>query len=184
MAEKNGYLKSLSLKVASANYHRYMTVKGLNDTKIYPDPKLAAGSEFTAMMLTLHSCLDILAQWINLEYNVGLKESEASLYKVIKKIKNETVKNQLIELKEITTYLDDFCNYNKHRNIVQVKEYSYFVSQFQPYQSFDIDQFERNGNSHPPQTLDYQENYQYYLVTNQLNFITGIDLIKYKTPDE
>ena len=184
MADKNEYLKSLSLKVASANYHRYMTLKGLNDTKTFPDPELAAGSEFTAMMLALHSCLDVLAQWINLEYNVGLREDRVSFNKVINNIKNETIKTHLTELKKTTTYLDDFCNYNKHRNIVQVKQYSYFVSQFQPFQSFDIDQFERNGTSYPPQTLDYQVNYQYHLVTNQLNFITGIDLIKYKTPDE
>lgn len=169
----NTYLESIDFKIRSANYHLRYALDALKGETKHPDILLAAGAEFIAMMSALHSCLDLLAQWINVEYNLNLKEHDVNFDRVIKFINNLEVQQKLSDFKEAATYLDDFCNYNKHRNIVKVKEVWHFVSMFQPSVAYDIEEFKRNGREHPPQTLKQQLHDQYILVLNHLESITG-----------
>lgn len=167
----NTYLESIDFKVRSANYHLIYALDALNSETKHPDILLAAGAEFIAMMSALHSCMDVLAQWINIEYNLNFREHDISFDRVINKINNQEIKQKLLEFKEEATYLDDFCNYNKHRNIVKVKQV--WLSMYQPSVTYDIDEFKRNGREYQPQTLKYQLHYQYGLVVDHLKNITG-----------
>jgi hypothetical protein len=169
----NTYLGSIDFKIKSANYHLISALDALNGETKHPDILLAAGAEFIAMMSALHSCLDVLAQWINVEYKLNLKEYAVSFVRVIELLNNVEIKQKLEEFKEAATYLDDFCNYNKHRNIVKVKQVYYFVSMYQPSVEYDIEEFKRSGREYPPETLKYQLHYQYELVLNHLKIITG-----------
>lgn len=169
----NTYLESIDFKIRSANYHLIKTTDALNRETNHPDFLLAAGAEFIAMMSALHSCMDVLAQWINIEYKVDLKEYDVSFDRVVGKINDQEMKQKLLDFQKDTTYLDDFCNYNKHRNIVKVKQVWFFVSVFQPGETFDIDEFKRNGRVYLPQTLKYQLHHQYGIVLDHLKIITG-----------
>jgi hypothetical protein len=108
-----------------------------------------------------------------LKYDLNLKEYDVSFDKVTRKINDQEMKQKLLECKKETVYLDDFCNYNKHRNIVKVKQVWHFVSMYQPSFAYDVDEFKRNGREYPPQILEYQLHYQYNLVINMLKNITG-----------
>lgn len=176
MSQLTNYLEALSYKIQSANYHRIMAEKAIAEEKTNSKHLLAAGAEFIAMMSALHSCLDVLSQWINVKYHLNLKEHSVSFSKIISIVKDDDIKQDLFELKKTAIYLDDFCNYNKHRNIVKVQKVYYFVSPYQPTEIYDIDAFERNGREYPPQTLDYQLHFQYYLILSQLNYITRVNL--------
>jgi hypothetical protein len=169
----NIYLDSIDYKIRSANYHLIYALDALKGETKHPDILLASGAEFIAMMSALHSCMDVLAQWINIEYNLNIDVSEVSFSKVIFQIKDNKMKQKLLEFKKAATYLDDFCNYNKHRNIVKVKQVSYFISMYQPSVEYDIEEFKRNGRKYKPETLKYQLHHQYGLVLDHLKIITG-----------
>jgi hypothetical protein len=173
---ENIYLESLNYKIQSAAYHKQMSTRALSEDISFSDPLLAAGAEFIAMMGTLHSSLDVLAQWINLKYEIGIKEKDVSFKGIIHSVNDSNIRETLEALKENTTYLDDFCNYIKHRNIVKVRSINYFISPWQPCVTYDIEEFIRNGRTHPPQDLNYQLSFQYDLIVRNLTDITGVKI--------
>jgi hypothetical protein len=168
----NTYLSSIDFKIRSANYHLIKTLEALDGETKHPDILLAAGAEFIAMMSALHSCLDVLAQWINVEYRLNFKEHDVTFDRIVNKTNDLEIHQKLLDCQNETTYLDDFCNYNKHRNIVKVKRVWNFVTAYHPSVAYDIEEFKRKGRVHPPQTLKYQLHYQYGLVLNHLKVLT------------
>lgn len=141
------------------------------------DDLFASGIEFTAMMTTLHSTLDILAQWLNVKYNLKHNESKVTFKQVKNRITDVKLKNKLNKLLEDCLYIDDFCNYIKHRNIVKVSRVFYFVSPTQPAVFHDIEPFKRNGRMHNSKRLISERKKQFTIMFSSIKDITGINII-------
>ncbi|MFP7225675.1 Cthe_2314 family HEPN domain-containing protein [Priestia filamentosa] len=168
------FTDSLIFKLQSAKFHQ----KAASDRfKIEnEDPLLVKGAEFIAMMSTLHSCLDVFGQWLNEKYSLNLSTKKLYFNTVVNHVKDRELKNRLKEFSEKTTYLADFCNTVKHRNIVKISAVYYFMSPIQPGVIYDIESFEKDNRKHGPQSLPKQLNYQYDLVSKEIIDITGIDI--------
>lgn len=164
-------------KIRSAHYHKVMSERSYFNGVTGYDEYAVSGFEFTAMMTTLHSILDLLAQWVNIKQDLNLGVSRLSFKNIIGKVNNKNLKDKMVLLKEDTIYLDDFCNYTKHRNIVKVSYAWYFVSPFQPAVAEDIEPFERGGRKHPSQSLYRQRNQQFNTVYQASMDITGLHIV-------
>ena len=145
------YYDSLIIKLKSAEYH-YNKVNSLHACSIMNDEKVYTAfiSEFIATMQTLHTCFDVLAQWLNSNQSIIPEEKRLSLKNVnfnnvVGKIRDPLLKDKLTKLKESSIYLNDFVNTIKHRHIIRVDNEFYFLSASQIVEIIVIDAFEKNG---------------------------------------
>jgi len=169
------YKDSLFFKFKSAEYHKNCCQDALTRLHLQSHSEkdsIAAESEFIAMMLTLHSCLDVFAQYLNRYFlNDYLPESKVTFYKVIEKVKDEEIKPFLLSLKDDTQYLIDFSNVIKHRNIVRISYYSAFLSPNFPTEFMDIDSFIKDEREYDFENVEFQLKFQYETVINQIKCI-------------
>ncbi|RFU70339.1 hypothetical protein D0469_06990 [Peribacillus saganii] len=129
----NIYLDSLQFKLKSAAFHHMQTLKSIKDFN-EEEQLIAVSSEFTAMMLTFQSSLDIIAQWVNAKLLNSTIKKRVYFDEIFKyHIPDEELNVLLLEMKqnELTKYLRAFCNVTKHRNIIGVLEQNeLFASSF------------------------------------------------------
>ncbi|MBU9711053.1 Cthe_2314 family HEPN domain-containing protein [Evansella tamaricis] len=167
---------ALRFKVRAAHYHKIMSERaGMNNITNYEEFNVSA-MEFTAMMSTLHSILDIIAQWINQKYELKIPNYDVSFKKIINDVDDYALKMKIVKLKEDSVYLDDFCNYIKHRNIVRVNHQWYFVSPFQPAVLQTIESFKKSKIKHPEENLYLQRDKQFELIYSAVIEITGLHI--------
>lgn len=176
MNELHNLEEAIKYKIRSAHHHKIASEKSYTNTTSNYDKLFISGVEFTAMMTTLHSSLDILAQWLNLKYKLNYKSSKVTFNKIIEKITDLKVQNELVKLKNTATYLNDFCNYIKHRNIVKVAQVSYFLSPAQPASFHDIESFKKNKHSYPSKKLSVEREKQFNNIYYALTTITDIHI--------
>lgn len=166
------YKDSLLFKFKSAAYHKDTCREAMKKLEGYSqDDTLAVESEFIAMMMTLHSCLDVFAQYLNVIYKINLSESKVSYKIIIGKIKDNKIKSALFALRNEASYLDDFCNVIKHRNIVRMSFHVAFLSPTFPAHYMDIDSFSRGGRNHSQESIEWQLELQYKTI------IEGIEAV-------
>lgn len=153
----NTYIESIQFKLKSAAYHHHKCLQAMNEPikfETEEEQLVAVASEFTAMMLTYHSILDILAQFINEKRQLELNKNRLYLSSInIESEKISDLKDRLMDLKEKTKYLSDFCNTNKHRNLVRISEKYVFISINLPVKEFFVDSFTRNNIVYTSQGL-------------------------------
>ena len=172
MQSAKTYKDSLVFKFKSAKYHQASCRNALkNIDDYYKEDTIAIESEFIAMMLTLHSSLDVFAQYLNKIYLLDIPEYKVSFKGIIKKIEDDKIKALLSTLNEGTIYLDVFCNVIKHRNIVRTSFYEAFLSSNFPAHFMDIDSFCRNSRNHPEESIEYQLELQYKTIINSIENI-------------
>lgn len=175
MHNPNIYLESLNFKLESAKYHHDSVIKSLNNEPytLYllgskkEEAILAASSEFIAMMLSLHSCLDVLAQWINSK-SIGMNESDVTFKKITSRTSDPVLRDKLNRLHSSSNYLIDFCNIIKHRHIIKFyKEESMATMAYLEY--LRIDEFTRNNKEYESYPLIDLMSQIYNTITNQIH---------------
>ncbi len=174
------YLSSLKSKLDFARYH-YETAWAsvINEPwalYLLEDKKdqacLACSAEFTAMMLTLHSSLDILAQYINSK-TLLCPEDKMSFKRLLNQLDqldNPLLRSKLRQLEETTIYMNDFVNTTKHRNIIDIcEEQNIATGVYMEY--LIIKNFNRNGHIHREKGLFDLMKDTFVSVTEQINDI-------------
>lgn len=118
---------------------------------------IALVSEFTAMMITLSSCLDILAHCINTKtnysFNANINSNRIYFSTIPEKMLNTQLAIKVAELKKLSQYLLDFVNVSKHRNVISLSSEWAFLSANMVIRYYVIDAFTKNKRSYPSKVL-------------------------------
>ncbi|WNF35253.1 hypothetical protein RJD24_12335 [Bacillaceae bacterium IKA-2] len=152
MTNKINYLESLQFKLKSAEYHNKKGKESLHKYGLFEkeeDGMVALSSELTAMMLTLHSLLDILAQYINEKREMGLP-SEKLYFTWLFNNQDKIIDllPLLNKLREQSEYITDYCNYSKHQNLIALSDYWTFLTTCQPTKYHIITPFKKGTREH------------------------------------
>lgn len=151
MANIENYLSSIETKLNYAKFHHDQALFLLDKNN-----HLGAEAEFTAMMATLHTCLDMLAQIINANTN----KNKGKIYfteKLIQTIPYPDLREKCMTLKKSTIYLSSFVNVSKHRNLIKcIHLYSLVTLPSYNYKTI-VESFSYNDNTKPYPETDILE---------------------------
>ncbi len=154
------YEKDVLFKLQCAEYH-YNNCLGATvsvDFNSLNEKLIAVSSEFTAMMLTYQSSLDILAQLINEKRNLGLKENRLYFSDVYTVISNpdkvlSDIAEDIVQIHNNSIYLRAYCNTSKHRNLIYISNNRLLYKQEHSVEYLTIDSFFRNSTEYPSRLL-------------------------------
>ena len=170
----NDLVESIQFKLKSAKYHHDRCFEVLTRPILFnndDDRIVAISSEFTAMMLTFQSIIDLLAQLINSKRNLKLNSktlyfSDLHLHPEIKDLKEI-----IDDLQKHSRYLFAYCNTVKHRNLVKVSDEWAFVSPTMAIQQFYVDSFERGRTKYERKNVNVLFRETYDIMSNEINQI-------------
>ncbi len=117
------YRESIDFKLKSAAYHYDNLIKVIGNKQDKDREIIAISSEFTAMMLVYQSTLDVLAQLINDSRKLNLNRNRLYFSTIIRKLHSiPDLRDDILKLKQMSIYINDYCNTVKHRNLISVNE--------------------------------------------------------------
>jgi len=175
----NVFLRSLNwkLKIAKYHYDKALAAQGsdpfalylLGDKAVVDVALIECDAEFTGMMLTLHSCLEMLAQWIN-SLTLHRPIDKVTFKSITEALASSSIGDYLLTLRNSTIYLSDFVNTTKHRRLVCVdQEQSEATGCVMEY--FYIHGFEYEGRCYKDKYLADILKETYFSVTKQIALI-------------
>lgn len=147
------FIESLDFKLKLAQYHRDKCFEAVDQPTLFDSDEsrlIAVSAEFTAMMLTFQSTIDILGQLINDKRKLGFSKDKMYFSWIMNRDffdstdKLEGLKELLLKLNPERKYIFDYCNTIKHQNLIYLQEESSFVSMYQSVQYFCIESFRRH----------------------------------------
>jgi hypothetical protein len=141
---------SLDFKLKIAQYHRDKCFEAVDRPRLFDSNEsrlIAVSAEFTAMMLTFQSSIDIVGQLINDKRNLDFSKDRMYFSWIMERDffdstdKLEGLKELLLKLNHEKKYIFDYCNTIKHQNLIYLQEESSFVSMYQSVQYYCIKSF-------------------------------------------
>lgn len=163
------YIESIEtkLKYAECHYNQVSDYENNRNDNWF----LFCSAEFVAMMQSLHTCFDILAQWVSKKYHLGLSEDRVYFSKVKSILEEMDLKEKIEQLDNDGAYLNAFVNYTKHRNIIRIKSFHTLTLMGIFPEIIVIDNFNYNGQNYDGINLFSCLKQTYETITADLNDI-------------